>query len=98
MGTPTANHIYYKLWDGSWGSRVDWLNESSDTLVSNSHITSFYKAGNNYVAIAYMTETLGVAPYQLKFALLSTVPYVPPKMKAGLNVPQALAVILADES
>jgi hypothetical protein len=74
-GYPTANHIYYKKYSGgSWGSRVDWIDESA-TGMTNSFLTCFYNVYTNRIGVMYMTKTS--SPYNVKFAFIKTVNSVP---------------------
>ena len=87
-GTPsgwTANHIYYMKYTAStstWGSTVDWINESTEVLSVADRLTCFYQAYSNYIGLEYMTKT--ASPYNVKFAYLS------------LAAPPAVSHILGD--
>jgi hypothetical protein len=54
---PTADHIYYRKWNGaSWETSVDWVNEAGNYL-SQASLTSFYKAWGNKIGLAYQTSS-----------------------------------------
>lgn len=70
---PTANHIYYRKYTAltsTWEVRVDWINESVDTLTGASRLTSFYNAYGNYIGIVYLTKA--GSPFNVKFDFLTT--------------------------
>lgn len=69
-GYPTANHIYYRKYDGSnWGTAVDLIDESTEVLTGNDKLTCYYNKYGNYIGLVYMTKT--ASPYNVKFAYLS---------------------------
>lgn len=68
---PTDDHIFYKKYSsGSWGSLVDWFNESSDGIIADYLITSSYMDYDSYVGVLYVTKT--GSPYNVRFAFLET--------------------------
>ena len=72
MDLPTADHIYYAIRyssNSSWSSAVDWIDESSDTILSGNNLNCFYKSYGGYIGVLYSTKTS--SPYNLKFAYLS---------------------------
>jgi len=73
-GYPTANHIYYRKYNGTWQDRVDWIDESADVLTDNDLLTCFYQSYSNKIGLTYMTKT--ASPYNVRFAFLSTIPPV----------------------
>jgi len=71
-GYPTANHIYYRIYNAStstWQTAVDWITETS--LSANDKIRCFCQSYGSYIGIIYMTGTAN--PYNVKFAYLSLV-------------------------
>jgi hypothetical protein len=69
-GYPTANHIYYRKYNGtSWETAVDWIAETQ--LTSNYCLTCSYKNYGDKIGLEY-TTTQGITRY-VKFDFLSTV-------------------------
>jgi len=72
-GNLTSDHIYYKIRSaGSWGTEVDWIDESTDRLSYATRLVSFYKSYDGIIGLTYMTNT--TSPYKLRYASLSTAP------------------------
>jgi hypothetical protein len=73
MGTPTADHGYYKKRvAGTWDTNpTDWITETT-TLTGNNRLTCFYQAYNNIIGLAYMTATN--SPYNVRYAYLDVAP------------------------
>jgi len=69
IGSPTANHIYYKKYDAAartWDANpTDWITAAA--VKSNDRIMGFYLAGP--IGMLY-TETNGASNVDVKFALL----------------------------
>jgi len=70
--SPSDHHIYYKkrvaeTWDSD---PTDWIDESTDTIgtAMRQELTSFYKAFNKKIGLAYMTKV--ASPYNVRFACL----------------------------
>jgi len=77
----TANHVYYMKYtaaSSTWGSAVDWLNETAEVLTQAYLLTCFYQSYGSKIGLEYMTGT--ASPYNVKFAFLSLVVAAPPKM------------------
>lgn len=75
--TPTVDHIQYLKYNGTWDAApTDWLDESGDTIAgSDFRFQSFYsESSTNEIGIAYSTKA--GAPYNVKFAQLSSI--IPP--------------------
>jgi membrane protease YdiL (CAAX protease family)/PKD repeat protein len=73
--TPQANWIFYRKYDastGTWGSVVDWIDETDNYLVGPSRITTFYLAYGGFIGVTYLTFTGGSSPIKVKFEYLST--------------------------
>lgn len=70
MGTPTNNHIYYKIYNAattSWdAAATDWL---EDTNVSCNATISCYKNYGGKIIVTYLTGT--VAPWNVKIGYLN---------------------------
>jgi len=62
-----AEYIYYKVYDGSWGSQQ--VLKSTSTVVQNGY-SCYEFAGNNEMGVIW-TEGAG-SPYDIKFAKFST--------------------------
>jgi len=85
-----SNHIYYRKFSGaSWGSTVDWIDESTEGFPYNNLLTGFYEDYGEYIGLGYQTKTS--SPYNVKFAYLSTA-NIPPNAPT-LNSPDANAHI-----
>jgi hypothetical protein len=74
-GAPTANCIYYKVYNGSAWNFVagsnPWIIESSLAgYYQYDGLSGFYQSYNNQIGLAYTTGT--GSTYMLKFAFLST--------------------------
>ncbi|MEM3549935.1 MAG: DUF2341 domain-containing protein [Candidatus Bathyarchaeia archaeon] len=74
-GAPTANCIYYKVYNGSTWNFVEgsnpWIIESNLAgYYQYDGISGFFQSYNNIIGLAYTEEANGV--YQLKFAFLTT--------------------------
>jgi hypothetical protein len=84
-GSPTADHVYYKKYDGAnWDiNPTDWIDESTDHLTGNDRLSCFYKAYGNVIGLAYMTKT--ASPYNVRYAFLSLVVAVPKMVGDGLT-------------
>jgi len=65
---PLTEHIYYKIFSGTWGEAVDWIDESAGYMPQTELLSSFYNAGGNFVGLEYMTSPSGVD--QVRFAYL----------------------------
>lgn len=75
MDKPTADHIYYAIRyssNSSWSGAVDWIDESSDTIVDGSKLTCFYESYSGYIGLVYTTKS--ASPYNIKFAYLTISP------------------------
>jgi hypothetical protein len=74
-GSPTANHIYYKLCtSGVWDvDPTDWITETSPPLTSNDFLTCYYKVYGVYTGLEYMT--VASDPYIIKFAYIAAMVY-----------------------
>ena len=69
-GYPTANHIYYRIYNAStstWQTAVDWITETA--LSANDKIRCFYQSYGGYIGVIYTTGT--ASPYSVKFAYLT---------------------------
>jgi hypothetical protein len=88
MGSPAANHIYYKRRTGnSWDTNpTDWVDESADGLGANNKHYCFYKAYSGYIGLTY--RTLLASPYNVKFAFLTMTPPSKPKGTITLHAKQ----------
>jgi hypothetical protein len=72
-GYPTANHIYYRKYNGTnWETAVDWISETQ--LTYNDRLTCFYQNYGNKIGLAYMVTQ--DSTYYVKFDFLSTVAVV----------------------
>ena len=74
-GAPTADCIYYKVYNGSAWSFVEgsnpWIIERNLAgYYRYDGLSGFYKSNNNLLGLAYTNGAYGV--YQLKFAFLTT--------------------------
>jgi len=74
-GAPTANCIYYKVYNGSAWNFVEgsnpWIVESSLAgYYQYDGLSGFYQSYNNLLGLAYTNGAYGI--YQLKFAFLTT--------------------------
>jgi len=70
------SHYYYKLYNSttsSWGSRVDWIDESSEGTLSPYPLTVSYQAYEGNIIVTYVTGTS--PPFNLKFANFTVVSY-----------------------
>jgi len=75
MGSPTANHIYYKRSrSGTWDTDpTDWVDESSEPLYDNNLHTSYYES-KDWVGLIYTTKSS--APHNIRHAFLSFAPTI----------------------
>jgi hypothetical protein len=72
-GYPTANHIYYRKYNGTnWETAVDWISETK--LPYNYLLTCFYQNYGNKIGLAY--TVMQDSTYYVKFDFLSTVAVV----------------------
>ena len=63
--SPTVDHVYYARYNGeTWGTVVDWIDESIDTLPQSYYINTLQHF-NDHTGLLY--ETGVAAPYTLKF-------------------------------
>jgi len=71
VGSPTANHIYYKKNSGgTWDTNpTDWIDETTDGISSNRGLSCFYQRYGAYIGLLYMTKT--ASPYNVRFAYLN---------------------------
>jgi hypothetical protein len=64
---PEQGHIYYtKFVKSMWGSRVNWIDESTELFPVDSW-TCFYEAYGGYIGVLYLTKM--ESPYNIKFAV-----------------------------
>ena len=85
VGSPTANHVYYKKCvAGTWDADpTDWIDESTDLLTGNNKLTCFYQDYGNYISLVYMTKTS--VPYNVRHEYLSL---IIPVIWGGSALPQ----------
>jgi len=69
-GSPSADHIYYRKHSGgSWGSEVDWIDESTDGLTRNDALSAYETSYGGKIGLTYLTGS--ASPYNVRFAYLS---------------------------
>jgi hypothetical protein len=67
-----TDHLYYiGRTSGSWGSVVDWINESADEIYSSGVLNSSFTADSGYISCLYTTKL--AAPFNVRFAFLPVV-------------------------
>jgi len=86
-GSPTADHIYYKIVTNMTPDTdpTDWIYEDPTTtgpLTGNDRLTCFYKNYSNYIGLVYMTKT--TSPYNVRYAFISLLPPVAIQYSDGL--------------
>ena len=63
-GSPTADHIYYRVRNGAWDSDVDWLDESGQGLTRNDSLSCYFSNFGNHLGVIWIT-TPG-SPYNVR--------------------------------
>ncbi len=73
----TTDHVYYKKYSsGVWDvGATDWIDESTDGIIYDHLISSFYMDYGGYIGLLYVTKL--ASPYNVRFAFL-TMPPPPP--------------------
>jgi len=60
MESPTADHVFYKIYSGgAWGDLVDWIDESTDQITAPYCLAGFYRSYESKIGLAYLTGVLG---------------------------------------
>lgn len=68
-----TDHVYLRQYtSGVWQGLVDWIDESTDDIITDSLISSYYMDYGEYIGLLYITE-LG-SPYKVRFTFLDFSP------------------------
>ncbi len=69
-----SGHVYYKKYSaGSWDvDPTDWIDESTDEIMYDWNITSYYQDYGGYIGVLYVTKL--ATPWNVRFALALSPP------------------------
>lgn len=69
LSDSAVDHVYYKIYTTSWGSVVDWIDETTDDVTKNYDIISSEKSWGGYICVMYETKT--GSPYNIRHAYIT---------------------------
>ncbi len=64
MGSPTADHIFYRARNGAWDARVDWLDESAQGLTSNELLSCYFESFGGHLGAIWVSTP--ASPYNVR--------------------------------